>query len=466
MDLNALKARAQERLTSLLAQRQAHTDELTAMRASVESGDASITADDIKGVAAKRAGVDTDIDAARAEIADFDREIAREAEIAELAKRSVPAAPKPAYDEVARVGAEARTYSPGSDPKGQTFLRDVALSAISPFGQSRERVERHMREEQVERGDQLARAAGTGAFAGLVVPQYLTDLVAPAAATARPFANICSKHSLPADGTTVSISRITTATSAAAQSSENLAVSETNIDDTLLTETMFTVAGQQTLSRQAIERGTGTEEVTLNDLFRRYHSALDAKLLNDATTGLTNVAQSVAYTDASPTAAELYPKVLNAQSNLEAVMLDQGVGDLYAVMHSRRWAWMQSQVGTSWPFIGQPGYAAQQGGANYATGYGDNVRGILPNGIKVIVDNNIATNLGGGTNEDEIYVVNSAELHLWEDASAPVFIRAEQPAAASLGVLLVVYGYAAYSFRRYTNGHQKIAGTGLVTPTF
>jgi hypothetical protein len=157
---------------------------------------------------------------------------------------------------------------------------------------------------------------------------------------------------------------------------------------------------------------------------------------------------------------------LNAQSNLEAVMLDQGVGDLYAVMHSRRWAWMQSQVGTSWPFIGQPGYATQAGGQNLATGYGTGVRGILPNGIRVICDNNIATNLGAGTNEDEIYIVNAAELHLWEDPSAPLLIRAEQPAAASLGVLLVVYGYAAYSFRRYTNGHQKIAGTGLVTPTF
>ncbi len=79
---------------------------------------------------------------------------------------------------------------------------------------------------------------------------------------------------------------------------------------------------------------------------RRYHSALDAKLLNDATTGLTNVAQAVTYTDASPTAAELWPKLLNAQANLEAVMLDQGVGDLYAVMHSRRWAWLQANVGT------------------------------------------------------------------------------------------------------------------------
>lgn len=366
----------------------------------------------------------------------------------------------------AQVRREERTYHPGNDPQGARFLLDVARRATFGDFEAQDRLMRHMNEERIERGASLeARAAGTGAFAGLVVPQYLTDLVAPAAAAARPFADICNKHPLPPAGTTVNISRITTATSAAAQT-ENSAVSETNIDDTLLTETMFTVAGQQTLSRQAIDRGIGTEEITLNDLIRRYHTALDSKLINDATTGLTNVAQSVAYTDASPTAAELYPKVLAAQAALEAVMLDQGVGDLYAVMHSRRWAWMQSQVGTSWPFIGQPGYPVQAGGQNFATGYAQGVRGVLPNGIKVIVDNNIATNLGAGTNEDEIYVVNAAELHLWEDANAPLFIRAEQTSAAALGVLLVVYGYAAYSFRRYTNGHQKIAGTGLVTPTF
>ena len=385
------------------------------------------------------------------------------AESTERARRDVPTGG-------ARVTREARTYNPESDPDGRTFLRDVGARFIDPLGESAHRLQRHMQEERTERREAISlaesRAAGTGAFAGLVVPQYLVDLVAPNAAAGRPFANICTKRNLPADGMTVNISRVTTATSAAAQSSENSAVSETNIDDTLLTETIFTVAGQQTLSRQAIERGTGAEDVTLGDLVRRYHTALDSKLINDATTGLTNVAQSVAYTDASPTAAELYPKVLQGQSQLEAVMLDQGVGDVYAVMHSRRWAWMQSQVGTSWPFIGQPGYAAQSGGQNYATGYGAGIRGILPNGIGVIVDNNIATNLGAGTNEDEIYIVNAAELHLWEDASAPMLIRAEQPAAASLGVLLVVYGYAAYSFRRYTNGHQKIAGTGLVTPTF
>jgi len=57
-------------------------------------------------------------------------------------------------------------------------------------------------------------------------------------------------------------------------------------------------------------------------------------------------------------------------------------------------------------------------------------------------------------------------MFLWEDPNAPVYIRAEQPAAASLGILMVVYGYFAYSFRRYTGASVVINGTGLATPSF
>src|SRR5206468_4066349 len=126
-----------------------------------------------------------------------------------------------------------------------------------------------MQEEQVERGQYLSRAAGdanTGAFTGLVVPQYLTDMYAPATANLRPFADVCNKHELPASGMTVNISRITTPTSVALQATGLSAVSATSIDDTLLTENVQTAAGQQTLSRQAIERGTGIEEVVMGDL--------------------------------------------------------------------------------------------------------------------------------------------------------------------------------------------------------
>jgi len=478
VDLNTLKARAQERLNSHLAERQAHTDELTAMRASVESGDASVTADDIKAVAARRASVDADIDTARAEVADLDREIAREAEIVELSKRTAPAAPKPSYDGVARVGSEERTYAPhkdqgfdknagkfraGSKPGGQ-FERDVAAAFLGDYN-AQARLARHQSEEQVERGEMLTRAAGTAAFAGLVVPQYLTDLYAPAAAARRPFADAIRSHVLPADGMTVNLSRITTATSTAIQASENAAVSETNIDDTLLTINVQTNAGQQTLSRQAIERGTGVEAVVLDDLFRQYATVLDSTLINQATNGLVNVATTVTYTDASPTAGEFYPKILEGLSGVEGALLDQASGENIAVMHSRRWYWMQSQVGTSWPFIGQPGLGQQQGGANLGVKYGSGSRGLLPNGTPVIVDNNVPTNLGAGTNEDRVFLVDRNECHLWEDPSAPMFIRAEQTSAASLGVLLVAYGYFAYTHARYAHSRQ-IGGTGLVTPTF
>ena len=452
-----------------LDERAAADAEVRAIVAAAEARNEDLNADEatrftearakVQGIDERVAGLTERIDALKV---DEEARAAAERVAAEVGR----------FEPQLRGGRAERTYRPDTDPRGAQFLLDVAATGIGGFAarSAMDRLERHMTEERVERAAAIAgveaRAAGTGAFAGLVVPQYLVDLVAPAASAGRPFANIANRHDLPATGMTVNISRITTATSAAAQSSENSAVSETNIDDTLLTESVFTVSGQQTLSRQAIERGTGTEEVTLQDLGRRYHAALDAKLLNDATTGLTNVAQSNAYTDASPTAAELYPKVLGAQAAMEAVFLDQGVGDVYAVMHSRRWAWMQSQLTSTWPLINAAGMAAQSGGQAFNVGYGAGVRGILPNGVKVIVDNNIATNLGAGTNEDEIYLVNAAELHLWEDPSAPMLIRTEATAAASLGVLIVVYGYAAYSFRRYTNGHQKISGTGLVAPTF
>lgn len=371
---------------------------------------------------------------------------------------------KPAYDRVARISSEPRTYTRENCKRGKEFLQDVLAQYLHNDLEAQMRLSRHMAEERVERGQYLQRATGTGAFAGLTVPQYLTEMYAPAVAARRPFADICTKHDLPATGMTVNISRITTQSSVALQASENSAVSETDMDDTLLTENVQTAAGQQTISRQAIERGTGIEDVTMSDLQRRYATTLDGTLITQATTGLSAVAQSVAYTDGTPTPAELWPKILNALSNSEGVFLGEAA-PTHAIMHPRRWYWMQSQVGTSWPFIAQPGIPTQAGGQNLAVQYDGGVRGVLPNGTLVIGDANVATNSGAGT-EDEIYIVAQDECHLWEDPQAPQFIRAEQAKAANLGILLVLYGYFAYTFRRYTNGVQKINGTGLIAPTF
>ncbi|MBJ6633363.1 hypothetical protein [Streptomyces sp. I5] len=460
MTLAELIAQARTALQTAITARQQEQDALVALRS-----EENLTEDQVRAAVERRDAADAEVTRRQEALAELEAEQAREEELAQLQARTVPAATRaPAYDQVHRVGQEERTYRPDLDRRGAMFERDVAAAFLGDY-EARDRLARHMAEERTERGDQLQRAAGTGAFAGLVVPQYLTALYAPAAQANRPFADAIRHHDLPAQGMQVNISRVTTGSEVDNQAAENTEVAEQDMDDTNLPIPVQTAAGQQTLSRQSIERGAGVESVVLDDLFRRYNTNLDAKLLNQATTGLTNVATAVTYTDADPTAAELYPRVIEGLAGVEETLLDMASGDNLAVMHSRRWYWMQNALTDKWPVLSQPGIVAQTLGANYATSYGRGVRGILPNGTPVIVDNNVATNLGAGTNQDEVYLVDRQECHLWEDPDAPMYIRAEQAKASSLGVLMVVYGYFAYTHQRYAHA-RKVTGTGLVTPTF
>jgi hypothetical protein len=373
----------------------------------------------------------------------------------------------PAYDQVARVGAEERTYHKGNTGRGGAFLRDVTAAFVHRHPEAEARLYRHMQEERVERGQYMQRVAGdagTGAFAGLTVPQYLTDMYAPKARALRPFADACNQHDLPESGMTVNISQITTGSTTALQANEFDAVSGTSMDDTLLTENVQTASGQQSLSRQAIDRGTGIEDVTMSDLQRSLATTFDATLVTQATTGLAALAVSTPYVDTTPTGPELYPKILGAAAGVEATLLGFAMPDI-AVMHSRRWYWLQAQMTTSWPMFGQQGIPAYNAGVSLGETYGAGVRGVLPNGMVVIVDNNCAVTLGAGT-EDEIYVAASDECHLWIDPAAPQFIRAEQPRAANLAVTLVLFMYFAYTFRRFASSIGKVNGTGMIAPVF
>lgn len=406
--------------------------------------------------------------ALRSKLAGLDKQIGEV-----TAERDADAAAAKAAEERTPTGAThpgytttvARTYNEQNDRRGVQFALDVARSVLGD-SQAAQRLDRHMAEERDARGGQLfERATGTGAFSGIIVPQYLTEFSTPLARAGRPLADAMNRHDLPEQGMTVYLPRSTTGTSAADQAAEFDTVSETDYDDTLLSIPVRTAAGSQTLSRQAIERGVGVEDTIMQDLEGSLDVNLDSGLINKATVGLSAAATSIAYTDATPTAEELYPKLLQAPAAVEAALLNAAVGDVVAVMHSRRWYWLQSQLTTKFPLFGQPGVSGNASGVNYGEVYGPGFRGILPSGVPVIVDNNIATNLGAGTNEDEIYFVSQSEAHLWEDPSAPRLIRAEQSQAKKLAVDLVLYSYYAFTFLRRPHA-QKIGGTGLITPAW
>ena len=427
----------------------------------IPTGDTRMSDHDIDSVEARSEESAAELEA---RVAAVEARTDLEARITELEARAAATAEARAYDNVARVTREERTYSSESDARGVSFIHDVVARTFGDMDAS-QRLARHQQEERVERGSTLeSRAIGTSALGALVVPQYLTDLVAPLARAGRPLADIANRMPLPAEGMTVEIPRITTGTSAAVQATQNTSVSETNLDETTLSVPVVTIAGQQTISVQALSRGRGTEQVILRDLVSAYNTALDAQLIagsgsNGQHRGILNTSsiQSVTFTDTTPTVAELYPKLFDLIQKVQSGFYG---GISHFVMHPRRWAWMAAAVSSSSPFLQINTNPQGAGGQFGAPSYGGVVGNIA--GVPVVLDANIATTTS--TNQDTIYGVTAAELHLWEDAGAPLFIRVDQ--ASSLGVTIAAFGFTAFTAGRYPAAHGTISGAGLATPTF
>ena len=356
------------------------------------------------------------------------------------------------------VKSEARTYSPRNET---SFLADAYAAQFNNDFGAKERLARHMQEEKVERRD-----VTSSNFAGLIVPQFLTDLAAPFARAGRPFLDQARKHALPDSGLVISISKVTTGSATAVQT-EGATVQETNMDDTKLDVNIVTVAGQQNVSRQAIERGTNIDSLVMADLVSAYHTNLDSLFVTTSATSLTNtITQVVTYTDASPTVAELYPKLADC---IQRIQTNFFAGPNFILMHPRRLAFILASLDDQKRplavpvpnFNGQPAIASGNG----APVYGNSGYTIM--GLPVITDANVITTNGAGANEDVIILGNTQEAHLFEQGSGePMMLRFEQPKASELDVTMIVYGYAAFTANRYPNAFALVGGTGLVTPTF
>ena len=354
---------------------------------------------------------------------------------------------------------EPDLYRNGGD---HSFISDAWAARSGDF-KAQERLNKHQ--------DFEARDVGTGAFTGLVVPQYLVDEYAPIARAGSPFYNAVPKKDLPAFGNKIEISRITTGSAAAEQASENSAVQETNMDDTLLTVNVDTIAGQQDVSRQALERGGqpgfSLENIIFQDLVAAYYTKLDNLMINGSGSsgqpkGISQVSgiNTTTYTDASPTVAELYPKLADAVQEINSNRFAPATAIL---MHPRRWGFLTAGVDSSnrplvLPAGNNPDNAA---GVGEAAAYGQVVGSVL--GLPVITDANIRTDLGAGT-EDAIYIAKVDDHIMFEDNLFQ--LKFEETNAGSLTTKMVVYGYVAFASGRYPKGISAITGTGLIAPTF
>ncbi|MFF2331851.1 MULTISPECIES: phage major capsid protein [unclassified Streptomyces] len=448
-------------------------DELAALR-----NDPNLTTEMVRSAVDARDAADQRRDAAQTTLDGLLAVQREEDQIQQQYRQTAPGATRaPAYDRVARVGAEQRTYQAPEASRdargvsGPDFLRDLYDYQIKRDPGAAGRLERHGQEVEHHDPGWAQRMVGTAAVSGFVPPQYLTDLFAEFARAGRPLANICSGLPLPEKGMEVDIPRVTTGTSTAVQAAEGGAIGNTDLDDTLLPAPVRTVAGYTDVSRQAIERGTMVQSLVFGDLAADYNAKLDTQLINGSGssgqhTGVLNVASinSITYTDASPTVPELWPKLADAAGQ---VMGQRFTGPTAFVMRSNVWAWILAQVDTAGRPLVEPGTIAVNPIAVASTRPADYTVTAVGSlfGVPVVLDNNIPNNLGAGTNETRIIAADFRDLILMEDNSAaPVQLRFDDVLSGTLQVRLLAYGYSAFAAGRQPKAISVIGGTGLIVP--
>jgi HK97 family phage major capsid protein len=351
---------------------------------------------------------------------------------------------------------EPATYSQLTSNRGVSFFADLVNSGRGDM-EARTRLERHTQEIAYERRDLTTTVTAGGNF---VPPQYLGEIYAELPRPGRPFADAIGSRPLVATGMNLTIPRITGGTTVLNQAGDNAAVSETDIVEALLTVPVRTIAGQQDLSQQLFDRAEpGMDSIVFSDLRRAYDAQLDSQLLNGTGAnnhvGIRSVASVNTVTFTSPvTAAACVPKVYDAIQKIESNRFTQA--DMI-VMHPRRSAWLASNLSSTFPLF-------QLGNLMQASGAQDVGMATSLGGLKVVRDANIRVNDGAATNQDEIYVVSSSDLILYE---GPLQARVmPEVGSGTLTVRLQLFAYSAFASGRQPASISIISGAGLVVPAF
>jgi hypothetical protein len=251
---------------------------------------------------------------------------------------------------------------------------------------------------------------------------------------------------------------------------------------------VVTIAGQQDVSRQSLERGVpGLDGLIYTDLAGAYAAELDRQVLHGTgasgqALGITQTGSIYAATafGAAVSATNFTLKVAGAVAGIAGA--GTAIQPRVIVMHPRRWGWLQSLVDSggrplalaqpvgpynAGAFITNPGAYSGDGSA---VGAPAQIVGVLANGLPVITDANVTTT-AGTINEDLVIVFDNSQALLWEESQAPRQLRFEQTLGNQLTVKVVAYGYAAFTAGRYPGAFGKIGGldtttNGLIAPSF
>ena len=291
-------------------------------------------------------------------------------------------------------------------------------------------------------------ATAGGNFVINVGPRYVADAFADAARAAAVLTGILPTDVLPDTGMDVYTARLTTGSSVGVQATQNTTLSNQDGVEAKAGSPVAMIAGYVDMSMQLDERADPrfADIVLARELGKALGAELDAQLLagigaNGQLLGLTAVTGigTTAYADASPTPAEMFPKILNAASDLSVAL---GNVPTATLVHPRRLYWLLNWRDSS-----------TSGPANP-----------IPWPGRVYTVPSIPITGGTGTNEDYALVIRTDELPV---LLGPVTLEAFPEVGSATGTVRIrARQYAATLFARRPEAVNKISGTGFGGVTY
>ncbi len=390
------------------------------------------------------------------------------------------------FGDGARVLSEPTIYGNGS---GNSYFLDLARGQIRGDTEALGRLTRHAQELDVDlpkreakrsaNGERQTRAIHDGAMfekrvnpnrsdgqgGYFVPPLWLVDEYIGYLRAGRTTANLVHGMDLPGGTDSINLPKVATGTATGVQV-DNGAVTSQDLTDNFVTAPVRTIAGNQDIAMQLLDQSpVAFDEVVFKDLLSDFNQKLDMQALNGSGAagqikGVTTATgfNAVTYTQASPTAATLYPILGQSASQIAKQRFQMPTA---YVLRPEIWFWLVTQVdSTGRPLVlpkGAPGF-------NSMGTFDLSAEGLVGEvfGVPIYVDANIVNNLGAGTNQSQIITAKFDDLYLWEGA---VRTRAlTEVLSGTLQVRLQLWNYVAFMPDRYLISTSVVGGTGLISP--
>ena len=348
-----------------------------------------------------------------------------------------------------------------------SFFRDIAVTKLQLNGADAARA-RLAASQETRAGDMTTSAGAGGEFAP---PLWQIENFIALARAGRVTADLCQKDTLPSGVSSINLPKVASGVTVAVQQTQNSALSDTAMTTTSVSSGITTVGGKQIISLQLLQQsGIPFDRVILQDLAKAYAVQVDTQVLygtnaNGQVRGLVGVPTATAFTTATPKVADgttsansFYYALSKAAAAVQTAIFEPANA---VVMHPNRWAWVVGSADSSnRPLIvpAGPGFnGVGTTGDQVAQGFAGTI-----GSYNVYTDPNISLTANSATNQDEVYVLRTDQLWLYESAMQTASFDATYADNAS--ILFRVLGYLAFIPNRYTGAVQVLRGTGLVAP--